>query len=229
MESVKEVISIRPSITNFLQSFERVSDDKIKTYTHPFYSSSYSSSKTQKKQGAITLSRVGLGKNLDMVYEANKQVSGNENKIIHMYGSYQSMDVFRMMNGDREKIADFNSYYKGKFTKEFNSVKDILSTKKFVIDLTSTKNDGGGTQYTFLEAIENNCCLVLHESWIKNVIPEYSVFESGYNCLTVSNKQELVELLEKQDRIDVDSIIKNSKKLLNKVTENNKIWNSLLS
>ena len=44
--------------------------------------------------------------------------------------------------------------------------KDILLGCKFVIDLSLIKNDGGGTQYTFLEAIYNDCVLVLHNDWI---------------------------------------------------------------
>jgi hypothetical protein len=34
-----------------------------------------------------------------------------------------------------------------------------------VVDLSVIKKDGRGTQYTFLEAVDAGCSLVLHKAW----------------------------------------------------------------
>ena len=45
--------------------------------------------------------------------------------------------------------------------------KSILKDAKYMIDMSIIKGDGGGTQYTFLEAIHHNCILILHNEWIE--------------------------------------------------------------
>ena len=38
-----------------------------------------------------------------------------------------------------------------------------------MVDLSQLPNDGGGTQYTFLEAIYNNSAIILNRKWIENI------------------------------------------------------------
>jgi len=74
------------------------------------------------------------------------------------------------------------------------------------------KNDGGGTQYTFLEAIYEDCILILQNEWIK----QGSTFVSGVNCIGVSTPQEVADIINGSTSYDLKSIRKNSKKLLRK-------------
>ena len=56
-----------------------------------------------------------------------------------------------------------------------------------------------------------NCILILHNDWIK----EGSLFQSGINCLGVSNEEELANIINND--IDVklsENILKNSKKII---------------
>ena len=43
------------------------------------------------------------------------------------------------------------------------------------------KGDGGGTQYTFLEAIYNDCILILHKEWVE----AGDLFKDKHNCYVV--------------------------------------------
>ena len=70
-----------------------------------------------------------------------------------------------------------------------------------MIDLSFLPNDGGGTQYTFLDAIYQNCAIILNRQWIENVDQEYRDFKEGENCYAVSNAEELKELLDDVKRI----------------------------
>ena len=80
-----------------------------------------------------------------------------------------------------------------------------------MIDLSTIKNDGGGTQYTFLEAIYHDTLLILNNNWIT----KGNLFKSGYNCIGISDELELSDFLNK-DLSDVkyEEILNNSKKIL---------------
>ena len=80
-----------------------------------------------------------------------------------------------------------------------------------MIDMSIIKGDGGGTQYTFFEAIHHDCILILHNEWIN----AGSTFKSGYNCIGVSSSEELAQVIEKglSDK-EYQNILMNSKKIL---------------
>ena len=89
--------------------------------------------------------------------------------------------------------------------------KQILKTPLFMIDLSVIANDGGGTQYTFLEAIYNDCVLILHNDWIK----KDKLFVDKYNCFGVSNEMELKDILIREYDIEyLEKIRKNARKIL---------------
>ena len=75
--------------------------------------------------------------------------------------------------------------------------------------MSAIKGDGGGSQYTFLEAIYQGCALILNSKWVEGV---NTPFKDGYNCFVVSNENELASLLSKNP--DTTSIVKNAKLLL---------------
>ena len=74
--------------------------------------------------------------------------------------------------------------------------------------MSTIKNDGGGTQYTFLEAIYNGCVLILNEDWVKRG----RTFIDGKNCISVKGEDDIVKILT-EDK-DYSKIIIESQKLL---------------
>ena len=85
---------------------------------------------------------------------------------------------------------NFSDYWKGKFPKNLSPTYEdcsILKDAKYMIDMSIIKGDGGGTQYTFLEAIHQDTVLILHLDWIN----AGTTFKSGYNCIGVSSSEEL--------------------------------------
>jgi hypothetical protein len=121
--------------------------------------------------------------------------------------------------------GDFNKYYCGLFDKSFSAISNLLAEVKFVVDLSVLKQDGGGTQYTFLEPIHNDCALVLHRKWIENVNPKYRDFKEGYNCFAVENEKELADLIRKDP--DTIKIVQNAKKLINRHINIKSEWSKL--
>ena len=60
------------------------------------------------------------------------------------------------------------------------------------------RHDGGGTQYTFLEAIYQHCALVINKQWIEGY---NTPFVDKKNCFVVSNGEELATLLKKDPSV----------------------------
>jgi hypothetical protein len=217
------IITIRKTVQEYLK--QRFDLDSLFLY-HPFYP--YPKISRSPKRGAVSISRIGFGKNIDILLKANRILdsklcsnSNNSQSVIKLYGCPTPMYVYLHLGGEK---GDFNKYYHGKFDRSFTSLSNIISQTKFVVDLSLVRHDGGGTQYTFLEAIHNDCALILHRKWIEGVDQEYCDFKEGYNCLAVENELELAELL--RENPDVTKIVQNAKKLLDRHT--NISWTRLI-
>ena len=81
------------------------------------------------------------------------------------------------------------------------------------------KGDGGGTQYTFLEAIYHNCALILHKEWVQNG----DLFKKDYNCYVVGYTddigKEIADIINTPLNNKYKSIIKNASKILKSHTQ----------
>lgn len=75
-----------------------------------------------------------------------------------------------------------------------------LLSYRYSVDMSLIKGDGGGTQYTTLEAWDSGAIPVLHRDWI---MPGDEMVE-GENCLCVGCPSELKELLGAAERGEID-------------------------
>jgi hypothetical protein len=211
-----KIVTIRKTVQEYLRKNHDL--DTIFLY-HPFHP--YPTISKEPRRGAVSISRISFEKNIDVILKANSLL--NSESKIKLYGCPSRMYVYLFLGGQRE---NFNKYYYGTFDKSFSSLSSLLSNVKFVVDLSVLKHDGGGTQYTFLEAIHNGCALILHRGWIENsnVRPEYSDFREDYNCFAVENDKELADLIRKDP--DTSKVTENAKKLMNRHIKSD--WSNLL-
>lgn len=213
-----KLITIRKTVQEYLNT--KYNLDSLFLY-HPFYPYPVTSSKTQKeKKGAVSISRISFEKNTDIIIKANNLLRQEDQ--IKLYGSASRMYVHLFLGG---YDGDFNKYYCGIFDKSFSSISNLLAGVKFVVDLSVLKHDGGGTQYTFLEAIHNDCALILHRKWIENVNPKYCDFKEGYNCFLVENEKELADLISEDP--DTTRVVQNAKKLIDRHINSKSEWSKL--
>lgn len=198
------LIAIRRTVRDYIQN--RYGLDCAFLY-HPFYP--YPVIHKAQRRGAVSISRISFEKNTDILMKANKILDRFD--AIKLYGCPSRVYVHRFLGGFQ---GDFSKYFCGMFGKSFSILSEILAEAKFVVDLSILKHDGGGTQYTFLEAIHNDCALILHRKWIEggDIKPEYSDFKEGYNCFAVDNEKELAELIRRDP--DTTKIVANSKTLI---------------
>lgn len=204
-----KLVTIRRTVQNYLQS--KYGLPSLFLY-HPFYPYPIITISNQsERKGAVSISRISFEKNIDMIIRANKILQDQQHHLIKLYGCPSRMYVHLYLGGYN---SDFNKYYCGMFNKSFSTLSSILAQAKFVIDLSVLKHDGGGTQYTFLEAIHNGCALILHRKWLENdyVNPDYCDFKEGYNCLAADNENELADIIKKDP--DTSKIVENAKKLM---------------
>lgn len=209
-----KIITIRRTVQDFLM--RKFNLDSLFLH-HPFHP--YPVISKNPKIGAVSISRIGFGKNIDIILKANRHLSSQQS--IKLYGCPTRIYVYLNLGGEK---GDFNKFYYGKFDKSFESLSKTIAQVKFVVDLSVVKHDGGGTQYTFLEAIHNDCALILHRRWLENVTNDHRDFKENYNCLAVENENELAELIRKDP--DTTKLVHNAKKLMHRYTNIN--WAQLI-
>jgi hypothetical protein len=175
------ILTIRQSVTDYLSKL----GFKSKFIIHPFYE--YKFQKAQNPSKTVSISRIDYDKHTDILIDANKHLPAA--KKIDIYGALNRMYAFHKLQD-----TDFKKYYKGGFEKSFEELSKKLADVKFVADMSVIKFDGGGTQYTFLEAIHQGCALIINEAWISGY---KSVFKPGVNCFAVADGKELAELIIK--------------------------------
>jgi glycosyltransferase involved in cell wall biosynthesis len=213
-----KLVSIRKTVAEYLST--KYSLESLFLY-HPFYPYSVDSKTHKRKKAAVSISRISFEKNTDIIIKANNLLSRRED-LIKLYGCASRMYVHLSLG---RYNGDFGKYYCGIFDKSFSAISNLLAGVKFVVDLSVLKQDGGGTQYTFLEAIHNDCALILHRKWIENVKPEYCDFKEGYNCFAVENEKELADLIRKDP--DTTKIVQNAKKLIDRHINIKSEWSKL--
>ena len=214
------IICIRKSFQEYLKNKYDVNP---KFLHHPFYpyptvqqrNANNTDDDMITKIEAVSISRVDYGKHIDIITDANKLITSskndNNNKLIKIYGPFNPKYVHHRLGKE-----SFKQYYYGTFEKSFAAISKILNKAKFMVDLSVIRHDGGGTQYTFLEAIHNNTALIMNRKWIEDVDPKYRDFKEGYNCYAVSNGQELAEIINNSNNIDTMKIVTNAKKLMDR-------------
>ena len=174
---------------------------------HPFYNYP-KSDKEGLGYNAVCISRIDFDKNTDIILKANQLIKDKKNQI-YLFGAENRIYVHHKLN--KLNIGEF---WKGKFPKNLEPTyedKSILKDAKYMVDMSIIKGDGGGTQYTFLEAIYQDCVLVLHEEWVN----KGSLFVSGVNCIVVSNEEELAKVMNVGIPEELyDIILQNSKKII---------------
>ena len=204
-----KVITIRETVQKFLkENFNVNSEFKI----HPFYG--YPKSNDKSEYESLSISRIDFDKHTDLILKANQLITDCD-KQIRIFGAENRLYVHHKL-----KILDFELFWKGKYPKtlplRYND-KDLLNSCKFVVDMSIIKGDGGGTQYTFLEAIYHGCALILHHDWVSHG----DTFTKDKNCFVVGENgnehvpQEIKEIImEGEDTLRYKRIIRNSKLIL---------------
>ena len=207
------VITIREAVKqNLLINHNIQSEFKY----HPFYEYDRNTYKNNVSDKCISISRIDFDKKTHVIIRANPLIKDESNKI-QIYGKENRLYVEFTLKDKMNLKEEFIKYWRGRFDKTLPiSVgdKDILNNCKYVVDLSVIKGDGGGTQYTFLEAIHQDCILILHKEWVE----KGDLFKDKHNCYVVGYtdnvEQELADIINNDNSETDDIILKNSKEIM---------------
>ena len=206
-----KIITIRKTVQEFLKKEYNIDTDFI---PHPFYE--YPRTKEPSDYYSLSISRIDFDKHTDLLLEANQFIN-DEDKKIQIFGAENRLYVHHKL-----KDLNFHEYWHGKFPKTIplsHEGKDLLNDCHFIVDMSIIKGDGGGTQYTFLEAIYHDCALVLHKDWVD----QGETFKKDYNCYVVGYTdnigKEIANIINSPLDSKYETILKNAKELLSNHTQ----------
>ena len=215
IEKVKRfnIYTIRETVQKYLlDNFEINSTFKL----HPFYQYDITDNGNNANYNCLSISRIDFDKHTDIILKANKLIDDEENKI-YIFGAENRLYVHHKLSSLGLK-EDFEKYWMKKFPKNLpltnHNNENLLNNCEYVVDMSIIKGDGGGTQYTFLEAIYNDCILILHKKWID----AGATFKDKYNCYvvgyTANPEQEIANIINKPDKKINKKILSNAKEIL---------------
>jgi hypothetical protein len=134
---------------------------------------------------AVSVSRIDFDKHTDILLDANRllpddrkiEIRGFENRIYTR---------FKIVPKYPEWVQS-----RAHFDRVDGAAFDLLKCARFCADMSIIKGDGGGTQYTFLEAWDAGAIPIIHKDWVR----EGDDMVPGKNCLAVGNAMELAEII----------------------------------
>lgn len=163
---------------------------KARLILHPYGRAC--SNEIKKENLAVDIARIDWDKHQDIIVKQANMIRGK----LKFYGALNKQYEYHRLTP-----LDWSKYYYGKFKDPI----DVLRPAKVMVDMSAIKKDGGGTQYTFMEAMDAGCALVLNEKWGEEV------FKDGENCL-YANEENIADRINQLFEDDV---------LRNKIVENN--------
>jgi len=159
----------------------------------------------QRDQHAVSFSRLDWDKHTDIICSANQMLSfANRCQI---YGAENRLYTYMSLC---QKFPDWKSAYRGQFAKESGAGAKLAANFKWAVDMSAIKGEGGRVQYTFLEAWDAGCGLILNTKWTGSNNGE---MRSGFNCISVSDGAALAAALSQDPP---QEIIANGKLCLEK-------------
>lgn len=157
---------------------------------------------------AISRSRISKCKNTWMLIEANRFLRDQGKPQIKIYGREDRIYSFRFLS---EKYVEWTVGGR-EFPRTPHAAVNLAARGIFDLDMTNYDGDGGGTQYTFLEAADAGCIPILLRSWCE--VPN-SRLTPGENCFVVDTSKDIADRVgNPQDAVEYTSNIRRNNRLL---------------
>lgn len=179
-----KVITIRKSVAKQIPESTLI--------PHPYQRSISSAAlapPAKRRKRAVSVARIDFDKNTHILLGANRllpegkkiELHGFENRL---YGKFKLMKQFP----EWEQVQSTH-----KFDRVQHAAPELCSKATYAVDMSIIKDDGGGTQYTFLEAMDGGAVNVLNCGWI---MPKGEMVPN-LNCLTVEGPEDLAKVIQR--------------------------------
>lgn len=189
--NLKEIPSFDPGKTVVIRrSVQRVVPGSVYV-PHP-YRRRYKPGTFSTAEGvACSVCRIDFDKNTTMILDANRLLPEDRRVLIRgaenrRYTRCKVLDKYPEWQQSTTQYA-----------REEGIASDLCHGHVYAVDLSVIKGDGGGTQYSFMEAADAGAVNVIHRNWLTGHSDDEMVPfpRPGANCFAVGTAQELVDLL----------------------------------
>ena len=141
----------------------------------------------KKRRRAIAHSRIDFDKGTHHILEANDLGAK-----VEIRGAPNPRYVFFKL---KERWPSFKPE---PFPKTKEAGVELCATSGAVVDMSVIKGDGGGSQYSFMEAWDAGTPLIISNEWVAG--KPQDEMRPGYNCLAASDGSQIAGLLDMLDR-----------------------------
>lgn len=149
---------------------------------HPYARQRTATTWTHVRKMACCRSRIANHKNIGMIIQANEAIRKVDSDwMIRMYG--QENRIFSKFTLEPQYPTWYCGDYPGQ-PRQGWPMHEIAEQHLFDVDLTVFEGDGGGSQYTFLEAMDCGAVPVTHCDW-----------EAPFDHVSIGSAEELAELM----------------------------------
>ena len=173
------VIFIRPAVLEHTKA--RVLH-RVVCLPHPYKRSYVGIPELDCRSAVVSTSRVDYDKNTHLILEAACGIQIHTGHINRMYEYHTLRSRFGLL----KQSADYHG--------SFGNAATVLKKAFCLVDMSTIAGDGGGTQYTLLEAMDRGLWLVLHQGWF--TVPD-SELRVGEHCVTVQTAGQLRDVVQK--------------------------------
>lgn len=169
---------------------------------HPYQRMRVLDEEIFKTKLAVSTSRIDFDKNTDILLDANRILKQDGEELIDIRGFENRLYTkFKIM----PKYPEWEQS-KAAYPRDRDGAFMLLRSAHFMTDMSIIKGDGGGTQYTTLEAWDAGAVPVIHEDWING---DDDDMRDLYNCFVVGNAGELARTLVDTSGSDLEAMRQN--------------------
>jgi hypothetical protein len=160
---------------------------------HPYMRNPAAFSRRIKWAGAF--SRIDWDKGTHFIVDANDKLPDDKKITIH--------GAVNRMYAHHKLPEHWENHYAGQFSADNLWGGAILASRyQWAVDMSTISGDGGGTQYTFLEAIDAGTALMLNEGWVTGR-PDDELL--GYASFT--KPEDLAEAIKEAPTVYGDALL----------------------
>jgi hypothetical protein len=169
----------------------------------------------EKTVFAISTCRIDFDKRTHILLDANRLLPDDKKITIRGFEN-RLYTRFKICPNYPEWVQSINHYDRTE-----NAAYELLSEARIACDMSVIKGDGGGTQYSFLEAWDAGCHVIINEEWIHGGhTDQYGKYDDdmqdGENCTVVEDGETLAEHLMQMDDIESECIVEGGFRSLEK-------------
>lgn len=142
---------------------------------------------------ACSIARIDFDKHTELLLDANRLLPDTHK--INIYG-------FENRIYTKNKIVpNYPEWEQSKaaYDKGMTTAIDICKQHTFSIDMSVIKEDGGGTQYTFLEAADAGSVNIIHKDWIRDGDEMNPYPNEHANCLIAHDGKSIAKLIQDKE------------------------------